>query len=379
MNTFFPRRRNSLRIQYQKINMSVPNSVPLVILFYQIYLKIYVHNRLTSDGDAAKTSEVIMESTPKLKFGLNQSAIFWIAAAIAVFIVGLSSFFIVDETEQSVITRFGKYERTAGPGLQFKLPFGIDKNYNVPVKVVQTEQFGFKTVKAGRDNEYRNNIVSESTMLTGDLNIVDVEWIIQYRIVDPKQWLFGVFEKRQTIRDISHSVINALVGDRAILDIMSSERSAIENSALESMNANFKQLGLGINVIAVKLQNIVPPSGVQDAFEDVNKAIQDMNRFINEGKEAYNSEIPKAQGEADRQLQIAEGYAAERVNRAKGDVARFNSVYEEYRRSPKVTRDRLYLETMEDIFGAETKPVLIDGKLDNVLPIKTLENSGKRN
>ena len=359
--------------------MSVPNSVPLVILFYQIYLKIYVHNRLTSDGDAAKTSEVIMESTPKLKFGLNQSAIFWIAAAIAVFIVGLSSFFIVDETEQSVITRFGKYERTAGPGLQFKLPFGIDKNYNVPVKVVQTEQFGFKTVKAGRDNEYRNNIVSESTMLTGDLNIVDVEWIIQYRIVDPKQWLFGVFEKRQTIRDISHSVINALVGDRAILDIMSSERSAIENSALESMNANFKQLGLGINVIAVKLQNIVPPSGVQDAFEDVNKAIQDMNRFINEGKEAYNSEIPKAQGEADRQLQIAEGYAAERVNRAKGDVARFNSVYEEYRRSPKVTRDRLYLETMEDIFGAETKPVLIDGKLDNVLPIKTLENGGKQN
>ena len=209
-------------------------------------------------------------------------------------------------------------------------------------------------------------------MLTGDLNIVDVEWIIQYRIVDPKQWLFGVMEKNQTIRDISRSVINTLVGDRAILDIMGADRSAIENSALEMMNENFRQLGLGINVITVKLQNIIPPSGVQDAFEDVNKAIQDMNRFINEGKEAYNSEIPKAQGEADRRIQVAEGYAAERVNMAKGDVARFNSVYDEYRRSPKVTKDRIYLETMNEIFGSDTKPVLIDGKLDNVLPVKNL-------
>lgn len=315
----------------------------------------------------------------KQKRHINPSVVLKVLIPAAILIVGLGCFFVVDETEQAVITRFGKYERTVGPGLQFKLPFGIDKNYNVPVKVVQTEQFGFKTVKSGRDNEYRNNIVSESTMLTGDLNIVDVEWIIQYRIVEPKQWLFGVLEKRQTIRDISHSVINTLVGDRAILDIMSSERSAIENIALENMNTNFKQLGLGISVIAVKLQNIVPPSGVQDAFEDVNKAIQDMNRFINEGKEAYNSEIPKAQGEADRQLQVAEGYAAERVNRAKGDTARFNSVYDEYRRAPKVTRERIYLETMEEIFGAETKPVLIDGRLDNVLPIKTLENAGNKN
>jgi len=289
-------------------------------------------------------------------------------------LAGFSSFYIVDETEQAVITRLGRYSGTVGSGLHTKLPFGIDKNYNVPVKVVQTEQFGFKTVRAGRNNEYKNNISSESTMLTGDLNICDVEWIIQYRIVDPKQWLFGVSEKRQTIRDISRSAINTLVGDRAILAVMGSERSNIENLAQEMMNENFSQLGLGISVIAVKLQNIVPPSGVQDAFEDVNKAIQDMNRFINEGKEAYNAEIPKAQGEADRMLQVAEGYAAERVNMAKGDVARFNSVYEEYKKSPKVTRDRIYLETMNEIFGSETKPELIDGKLDNLVPVKTFKN-----
>ena len=293
--------------------------------------------------------------------------------AIAV-LAGLSSFYVVDETEQAVITRLGKYTTTVGSGLHFKLPFGLEKNYNVPVKIVQTEQFGFKTVKAGRNNEYKNNISAESTMLTGDLNIVDVEWIIQYRIVDPKQWLFGVYEKQQTIRDISRSVINTLVGDRAILDVMGNERTAIETLGLEMMNENFKQLGLGISVIAVKLQNIVPPSGVQDAFEDVNKATQDMNRFINEGKEAYNAEIPKAQGEADRQIQIAEGYAAERVNMAKGDVARFNAVYEEYKRSPEVTKERIYLETMDEIFGSETKPSLIDGELENLVPIKNLKD-----
>ena len=289
-------------------------------------------------------------------------------------LAGLTSFYVVDETEQAVVTRLGRYAYTTGSGLHTKLPFGIERNYNVPVKVVQTEQFGFKTVKAGRNNEYKNNISTESTMLTGDLNIVDVEWIIQYRIVDPKQWLFGVSEKRQTIRDISRSAINTLVGDRAILSVMGSERSNIENLAQNMINENFESLGLGISVIAVKLQNIVPPSGVQDAFEDVNKAIQDMNRLVNEGKESYNAEIPKAQGEADRMIQVAEGYAAERVNMAKGDVARFNAVYDEYRKSPKVTRERIYLETMDEIFGADTKPELIDGKLQNLVPVKTFQD-----
>lgn len=310
------------------------------------------------------------------RFLSRPAAVVWLLAVIAALAAAASSLFVVDETEQAVITRFGKYLTTAGPGLHFKLPFGIDRSYNVPVKVVQTEQFGFTTVKSGRENEYRNNITNESTMLTGDLNIIDVEWIIQYRIIDPRQWLFGVLEKRQTIRDISRSAINTLVGDRAILDIMGAERSAIESLALDMMNENFRQLGLGISVIAVKLQNIVPPAGVQDAFEDVNKAIQDMNRFINEGKEAYNSEIPRAQGEADRQIQVAEGYASERVNMAKGDTARFDAVYEEYRRAPRVTRERIYLETMDEIFGAGNKPALIDGRLDNVLPIKSLTGGG---
>ena len=316
------------------------------------------------------------EEKPKRRAKSVGPAIFiWLIILVVAVAAGFSSFYVVDETENAVITRLGKYTQTVGSGLHAKLPFGLDKAYTVPVKVVQTEQFGFKTIKAGRNNEYKNNIGTESTMLTGDLNIVDVEWIIQYRIVDPKQWLFGVYEKQQTIRDISRSVINTLVGDRAILAVMGSERTNIETLALDMMNENFNQLGLGISVIAVKLQNIVPPSGVQDAFEDVNKATQDMNRFINEGKEAYNAEIPRAQGEADRQLQVAEGYAAERVNMAKGDVARFNAVYEEYKRSPKVTRERIYLETMNEIFSSEKKPDIIDSELDNMLPIKNLKSN----
>ena len=317
------------------------------------------------------------EKKAKVKRFFKPSNLILYAVLIAAAAIFFSSFFVVDQTEQAVITRFGRYEKTLGPGLQFKLPFGIDRKYIVPGnKVVQTEQFGFKTLKGGTVNVYQNDIVSESTMLTGDLNIIDVEWIIQYRIVNPRQWLFSVQEKKQTIRDISRSVINSLVGDRAILEIMSSERSNIENLAVEMMNAQFDHLGMGIDVFAVKLQNIVPPEGVQDAFEDVNKAIQDMNRFINEGKESYNAEIPRAQGEADRQIQIAEGYASERVNRALGDVARFNAVYEEYRRAPAITRERLYLETMEEIFGSGEKPqTLIDSELDNILPVKNLTSS----
>ncbi|MDY6030149.1 MAG: FtsH protease activity modulator HflK [Treponemataceae bacterium] len=304
----------------------------------------------------------------KKKFSIKQTIVFVILVFAIVLV--FASFYKVDATEQAVITRFGKYIKTVSPGLHMKIPFGIEKNYNVPVKVVQTEQFGFSTQKSSRNDNY--NYSKESTMLTGDLNIVDVEWIIQYKITNPSDWLFKVNDKRQTIRDISQSVINTLVGDRAILDVMGIERSSIQNQAQIKMNEYFEQLGLGINVIAVQLQNVVPPRGVQDAFEDVNMASQDMERYINEGKEAYNAQIPLSQGIADQQIQIAEGYAIDRVNRAKGDVARFNAIYSEYQKAPSVTRERLYLEMMEEIFKNTKNAVIIDKELQNMLPIKNI-------
>jgi len=299
-----------------------------------------------------------------------------IIAGIVVFILLVTSVYIVDQAEEAVITRLGKYRNTKGPGLQFKLPFGIDRNYTVNVKAVQTAQFGFTTLKSGVSSTYSSK-TKESTMLTGDLNIVEVEWIIQYRIVDSKAWVFNVMEREQTISDVSRSVINMLVGDRAIMDIMSPERSTIEVSGAELMNETFKSYGLGINVIAVKLQNIDPPSGVREAFDDVNKAIQDMNRLINEGMQVYNEEIPKAKGEAERVVLVAQGYAAERVNRAGGDVARFNSVLDEYRRSPEVTRQRLYYEMVEEVFKDADGMTIIDRNLDNFLPMLNVGTGGR--
>jgi len=294
-----------------------------------------------------------------------------IAAGIVALILLGTSVFIVNQAEEAVITRLGKYLSTKGPGLQFKLPFGIDKNYTVNVKAVQTEQFGYRTVKSGISSTY-SDVLSEATMLTGDLNIVNMEWVIQYRVVDSKAWVFNVNERIQTIRDVSRSVINMLVGDRAIMDIMSPERSAIETAGAELMNETFRKYGLGIHVMVVKLQNVDPPAAVRDAFDDVNKAIQDMNRLINEGKQVYNEEIPKARGEADRVVQVAQGYAAERVNRAMGDIARFNAVYDEYSRSPNVTRQRLYYEMVEEVFKDEQGMTVIDRNLRNFLPMMNL-------
>lgn len=320
------------------------------------------------------------EKFEKIKnFNVNKKNIVSIVLLFALCVVVLSSLYKVDATEQAVITRFGKYTKTLGPGLHIKMPFGIDKNFNVPVMVVQTEQFGFSTQKTANKTQFMNQSSRESTMLTGDLNIVDVEWIIQYRIINPAAWLFGVKEKKQTIKDISQSVVNTLVGDRAILDVMGVDRSIIQNQAQELMNENFDRLGLGIKVIAVQLQNVVPPKGVQDAFEDVNKANQDMERYINEGKEAYNAQIPLSKGIAEQQIQIAEGYAIDRVNRAKGDVARFNSIYKEYVKAPAVTRERLYLEMMEEIFHNSKNSYLIDKQANNFLPIKTLNSTDKNN
>jgi membrane protease subunit HflK len=292
-------------------------------------------------------------------------------AAVALLSLAGTSVYVVDPAEEAVVTRFGKMLSISEPGLHFKLPFGIDRQYTVNVKNVQTEQFGFRTVSSGINSTYSGQ-TSESTMLTGDLNIIEVEWIIQYRVVDPKAWVFNVLERTETIRDVSRSAINMLVGDRGIMDIMGPQRSAIEAEGAAFMNDTFSAYHLGIEVIAVKLQNIDPPGGVQEAFDDVNKAEQDMSRLINEGQQAYNAEIPRARGDADRLLQEAQGYAAERVNKARGDVERFNAVYDEYRNAPDVTRQRLYVEMMEEVFGnaeSNSSTTLIDRTLDNIIPL----------
>jgi modulator of FtsH protease HflK len=325
-------------------------------------------------GDSVGQS--IRKVGKKASTNLTPALVLAIIAAIVLLIIFSTSFIVVDQTERAVITTFGKFTRVAEPGLAFKWPFGIQRAYHVKTEVVQTEQFGFRSDKIGGGSQSSpKEYPEESTMLTGDLNIVSVEWIIQYRIIDAKAWLFNVSDRHKTIRDISQSVVNLLVGDKTILGVIGPERTAIQETAVQMMNDKFNEFGLGIRVTQVQLQNIVPPKGVQDAFEDVNKAIQDMNRLVNEGKEAYNSEIPKAQGQAEQIKEVALGYSAERVNKAKGDVARFNSVYDEYRKAPEVTRQRLYYEMIEDIFKNEKDVQLIDKRFTNFLPLKNLDST----
>lgn len=297
-----------------------------------------------------------------------------VIGVVVLFAIIVSSVFVVDQRETAVVLRFGRFLRLANEGLHFKLPFGIDRNINVETEQIKKLEFGYRTERAGVQTVFSaQDFPDESVMLTGDLNIVDVEWSIQYRIVNARDYLFKVLDQEKTLRDISQSVINQLVGDRAILDVIGSEREDIEFIGQERMNEIFDSYELGINVTALKLQNIVPPKGaVQNAFEDVNKAIQDRSRFIEEGKEAYNQAIPRARGQALQIIQEAEGYREERINRAHGDTARFRAVYDEYRLNPEVTRSRLYFEMFEDVFVTADGTDLIDRNLDNFIPLKNL-------
>lgn len=311
---------------------------------------------------------------------LNKKAIGIIIIVILVIIAAFSMFYMVDQKEEAVVLRFGNYVRKEGPGLHIKMPFGIEKVYTVPTQRNLTEEFGFRTQKAGVKTTFvRGNFSNESTMLSGDLNIAEVTWSIQYRIKDPRDWLFNVEDQQKTIRDISQSSINMLVGDLTVFDVVTTQRTHIETKGKELMNQFFNQYGLGVDVLEVKLQKTMYPKGaVQDAFEDVNKAIQDRIRLINEGKEAYNKAIPRARGEAQKTIQEAEGYAVEKVNKAKGDVARFLAVLGEYKKNPRITRIRLYYEMFEEVFKNPDNVDLIDKKLKNFIPFKAMGKGGEK-
>ena len=321
-------------------------------------------------------SEEEMEVKPVRRrrgFPLSPKIIIIVLIAAFLIFAAASSFFVVDQTEQAVVLRLGSSNRTVGPGLQTRLPFGLETSYTVPTQMVQTMTFGYRaTDSTGTGLTGARAYDDESVMLTGDLNIVDVEWIVQYRINDPRKWLFNVEDKETTIRDISQSVMNALVGDLPILSVMTDLRTTIEVEAQQKMQEIFDGYDFGIEVVTVKLQNIVPPEGeVQDAFEDVNKAIQDMNKSINEGKEYYNTAIPEAQGEASRIVLQAEGYASERVNTARGDVEAFNAMRQSYAENEDITRTRMYLETMTDVLEGGNVTI-VDPSVDNFLPVQSI-------
>ena len=285
----------------------------------------------------------------------------------------VSAVYTVDEIEVGVVQRFGAYVRTMDPGLHFKYPFGIEKVTKVPVQRNFSEEFGFRTEVPGVRTQYSGRKqLDESLMLTGDLNSAVVDWIVQYQIIDPVNYLFKVRNVRETLRDVSESIMRLVVGDHSVDEVIVLSRQEIETQAKELTQELLDEIEAGIQIVDVKLQAVNPPDAVRPAFNEVNEARQEKERIINEALEAYNKVIPQAKGEAERTIRQSEGYATDRVNRAKGDAERFLSVWSEYNKAKDVTRRRLYLETMLEILPKLDNIYVVDEGQQGLIPLLQL-------
>jgi membrane protease subunit HflK len=288
-----------------------------------------------------------------------------------------SSFYTVQPEERAVIKRFGEVTGIADPGLHFKLPFGVDSIEIVATERVLKQEFGFRSedVMTESRTRFSSDLPDESLMLTGDLNIIQVEWVVQYRIGDPIKYLYGMREPTQTLRDISESVMRRVVGNRIGSDVLTVARVEIANTARDEIQAAMDRYDNGIRIITVELQDVVPPPRVQPAFNEVNEARQELERQINEATRQANEAIPRAEGTAKRVISEAEGYATERVNRALGETARFNAILAEYRGAPAVTRSRMYLETLNQVLpGIGSVVVVQEGQVPPV-PLLNLRDA----
>jgi modulator of FtsH protease HflK len=296
-------------------------------------------------------------------------------AAVVVF----TSFYTVQPEERAVVKRFGAVHGITDPGLHFKLPFGIDTVQKVATERVLKQEFGFRTADSSGPDRTRfstQNFLDESLMLTGDLNIIQVEWVVQYRIADPIRYLYGMREPTRTLRDLSESVMRRVVGNRIGSDVLTVGRVEIANDARKEIQDAMDRYDNGLHIITVELQDVVPPARVQPAFNEVNEARQELERMINEANRELNQAIPRAEGTANRVIAEAEGYATERVNRALGETARFSAVLAEYRNAPEVTRSRLYLETLNEALPRIGSIVVVkDGQ---VLPLLNLREGELR-
>jgi membrane protease subunit HflK len=292
---------------------------------------------------------------------------------IIILFFGSSTFFTVGVDEVGVVQRFGKFVRTTQPGLNFKLPAGIENATKVKVRRVYKEEFGFRSTREEARTRSRGGgeTASVSLMLTGDLNVALVPWIVQYRIKDPYDFLFKVADVRRLLVDMSEAAMRLVVGDRSINEVIS-KREEIAIEARNVLQVELDNAESGIHIVTIEMKKTNVPGPVQPSFNEVNQAIQEKEKMIYQALEDYNKEIPTARGEADRTVKIAEGYALDRVNRAKGDASRFVAVFKEYAKAQDVTRRRLYLEMVKDLFPKLGDKYIIDSNQKNFLPLLNL-------
>jgi len=297
-----------------------------------------------------------------------------IAVVVLVAIVALANIaFQVKPEEVGVVLRFGRYVRATEPGLHVKLPF-IEEVMRVPVQRQLKEEFGFRTTEPGIQSQYSTaSFAGESVMLTGDLNVAVVEWIVQYRITDPYKYLFKLRGLTETFRSMNEAVMREVVGDRTVTEVLTVGRQEIATTSERLLQEMVNQYEMGIIVEQIVLQDVTPPDPVKPSWDEVNQAQQQRDRLINEARAEYNKVIPRAKGEAGQAVLQAEGYALERVNGAQGDATRFKAVYDAYRRAPEVTRRRLYLETMQRVLPQLGVKVFMDKGSGSVIPLLPIE------
>jgi membrane protease subunit HflK len=314
-------------------------------------------------------------SREQIRSGLK--ILLWIPLILIVVIGGCTAAYTVQPEGRAVLKRFGKVIAIKEPGLHFKIPFGVDKQYFVPTERVLKEEFGFRTVRAAEQSQYqKRGYDDESLMLTGDLNVIDVEWVVQYRISDPDKFLHQVRQPSQTIRDISEAVMRRIVGNRLGSEVLTVARAEIALETQEEMQKILDSYDMGILVKTVELQDVTPPDPVKPAFNEVNEARQEKERLINEAEKRRNQEIPRAQGEAKQTIAEAEGYKAERVNRAQGEATRFTELRKAYSEAPEVTRQRLYLEMIDTVLPNVGKVYVVEENQAPPLPLLHLEEPG---
>jgi modulator of FtsH protease HflK len=296
-------------------------------------------------------------------------AILLVAGLLLIALIG--SYYQVEADEVGLVTRFGRFVRITNPGAHGKLPFGIEKVQKVAVERQLKQEFGFRTVRADIKSEFHKDekTNAESLMLTGDLNVATVEWIVQYKISDPYKYLFKLRDVDETFRIMAEATMRQVVGDHSVTELLTVGREAIAARAKELLSELCKRYDNGIVVQQLVLQDVDPPEAVKASFNEVNQAIQERERAINEAWAEYNQEIPRARGLAEQKIEAAEGYAVDRVNRAKGDGKRFIALEEQYRKAPDVTRSRIYLETMSAVLPAAGKKLIFDEKAKGILPM----------
>ena len=304
----------------------------------------------------------------------------WALLALAALILVFTSYYQIEPDQVGVVQRFGKHVRTTDPGPHLKWPFGVETVTKVPVQRTLKLEVGFRTVSAGIKSEFAPPSAetnAESLMLTGDLNVAVVEWVVQYKIKDPKKYLFDVRDVDGTFRDMAEAAMRQVVGDHSVDEVLTIGREQIALEAQELLQQLCERYGIGIVVQQLVLQDVNPPDPVKPAFNEVNQAIQEKERSINDAWAEYNKAVPRAKGEADQAVRAAEGYALERVNNAEGDAKRFASVQAEYAKAPGVTRKRLYLEAMATLLPKLGRKLVVDEKARGILPLLQLGGEKK--